>query len=78
MIQIDMDLPQSCNDCPCTHMIQHGEHEGECICSILNHFGKSIPESAICVRRRPPNCPMHEVRVLRVIRGGTDKGGGNT
>ena len=61
MILIDMEIPENCYDCPCSYRIEHGQHEGEEICSIMSYAGKTVEECLLGVGERAGSCPMREM-----------------
>ena len=66
MIQIDMRMPKRCFDCPCLYWVQSGEHEGDCICNLMNCAGLEVEKCLVDMCRRPKNCPMTEVEGMTV------------
>lgn len=63
MIEIDMKIPNCCENCPCSHNISSGPHEYELMCCVKEYRGSTVAESI--VERinigRDPECPMKEV-----------------
>ena len=65
MIVIDIPMPQSCEECPCSYYVQTGEYEGAMICNALefkeNSAGLREELSRYFVvadDHRPENCPI--------------------
>lgn len=66
MILMDMPMPESCGNCPCSYQIRTGEYEGMTMCNALEfkdiNTGYKNEMSKYFVveeeRRRPDNCPM--------------------
>lgn len=60
MILIDIPFPESCYDCPCSHWITGGRHEGELMCNAIEfrdrcEAGKCIADN---VKDRRADCPI--------------------
>ena len=61
MIQIDMPLPERCEDCPCSYYVQGGRNEGALMCEALEYMGWEEDRAIIRYLKRRPDCPMKEV-----------------
>lgn len=64
MIVIDIPMPETCMECPCSYWIQSGEHEDMMLCNALE-FKMRATQSQIkrCLvdeyaTRRPKRCPI--------------------
>ena len=71
MIEIDMPLPERCYECPMSHWVCSGEHEGRLMCNALEASliragnlimaGNRGIESCLVnenAAQRPENCPI--------------------
>lgn len=61
MIQIDMQMPKRCSECPCSYWIQTGEYAGECMCQVMEYQGMEVCETLVEGMKRSDDCPMEEV-----------------
>lgn len=63
MITIDIPLPKSCEDCPCSHWVLHGDYEGELMCQAMEAASPKN-ETGECIVNAdsiPKKCPMMNV-----------------
>ena len=62
MIEIDIPLPDCCDDCPCSYWIQTGKHKGKLMCNALEFREKGHDKEEYIVDEmddeRPVNCPI--------------------
>ena len=58
MILIDIPMPEGCMECPCSHLITCGEHDGEMMCDALEAKGDGIVIVDGCEDKRQDNCPI--------------------
>ena len=60
MILIDMKLPESCTDCPCSHWITCGPHEGKLMCNVIEQNARNVDKSIVeeWDTHRPDSCPI--------------------
>ena len=58
MILIDIPMPPSCMDCPCSYMVRSGEHDGETMCNAMEARGDGIVVVDGYETRRPADCPI--------------------
>ena len=58
MILIDIPMPGSCHECPCSYMIMTGEHDGEIMCNAMEARGDGIVLIDEYASKRPKNCPI--------------------
>ena len=61
MVGLNMDLPECCVDCPCSHWIQSGPLEGMLMCEALETIKPDQDKSRYLVDEymdRPDKCPM--------------------
>ncbi|MBO5959311.1 MAG: hypothetical protein J6Q65_04230 [Lentisphaeria bacterium] len=58
MIRIDIPLPETCEECPCSYWIQSGADAGKLMCNALEFAGNPdnlVEEGA---PDRPDGCPI--------------------
>lgn len=62
MIEIDIPLPECCDECPCSHWIWTGKHKGKLMCNALESRDKNKETERYLVdemdEHRPWNCPI--------------------
>ena len=59
MLMMDMPLPQSCENCPCSYWVQTGPNAGQLICEAMESNGKKdIVVDWGRSKKRPPKCPI--------------------
>ena len=58
MILIDMPMPGSCIDCPCSHTVMSGEHDGELMCCAMEARGDDLVIVEGYENIRPNRCPI--------------------
>ena len=65
MIVIDVPMPETCEDCPCSYYIRTGEYEGLMMCNAMEfksrHMGFHEELSKFFVvpeDHMPDNCPI--------------------
>ena len=64
MIGLNMDMPECCVDCPCSHWIGSGPLEGMLMCEALETIEKDHDKSRYLVddhKNRPGKCPMFAI-----------------
>lgn len=60
MILMDIPMPESCEDCPCSYWIRSGEQEGRLMCSAIEFREQEI---VLVDEGKPARCPIRgEIR----------------
>lgn len=67
MVKLDISLPETCEDCPCSRYVQSGRYEGLLMCNAIEFREKRkgiiCPLHYVLFNHRdgkPGNCPMSE------------------
>lgn len=63
MIGIEMEMPDRCENCPCSYYIRSGAYKDRLICEVLEKTAPGKPAEWYLVKEnqeRPKKCPMHE------------------
>lgn len=66
MIAIDMEMPDKCENCPCSYYIRTGAYRDRLMCEVLEKTEPGAPAERYLVhegRMRPGKCPMREFPV---------------
>jgi hypothetical protein len=65
MIVIDVPMPETCEDCPCSYYIRTGEYEGLMMCNAMEFkaqksgFREELSKHFVVAEDcRPDNCPI--------------------
>lgn len=67
MVKLDIDLPETCEECPCSYWIQTGRNAGKLMCNAIEfreikRTGE-YPENCVLVDKasKPGDCPMSDI-----------------
>ena len=60
MIRIDMPIPRSCLDCPCSYWVQTGPMAGQMICNVMDYLGHGAVVVDTFDVGRDTKCPIEE------------------